>query len=77
MICFSSGDFENARLGRKASPVPHSEGCAPSCPHALCALQGEVNLVYRKIFPWCPKEPWTAGHETAVAVGPKVSWVGV
>jgi hypothetical protein len=34
---------------------------------------GEINLVYRKVFPWCPCEPWTAGHETAVAVGPKVS----
>jgi hypothetical protein len=38
----------------------------------------------RKIFPWTPKEPWTAGHETAVAIGPKglvvggiIWWVGV
>jgi len=37
---------------------------------------GEVNLVYRKIFPWTPKEPWTAGHETAVAIGPKGLVVG-
>ena len=29
-----------------------------------------------KIFPWTPKEPWTAGHETAVAVGPKGLVVG-
>ncbi len=21
-------------------------------------------MVYRKIFPWVPKEPWTAGHDT-------------
>ncbi|EFN51574.1 hypothetical protein CHLNCDRAFT_140067 [Chlorella variabilis] len=27
--------------------------------------QGEINHVYRKIFPWVPKEPWTAGHETS------------
>ncbi|KAF5836623.1 carbon-nitrogen hydrolase [Dunaliella salina] len=38
--------------------------------------KGDINLVYRKIFPWCPKEPWTAGHETAVAVGPKGIVVG-
>lgn len=25
----------------------------------------------KQIFPWVPKEPWTAGHETSVAVGPK------
>jgi hypothetical protein len=30
----------------------------------------------RKIFPWTPKEPWTAGHETAVAIGPKGLVVG-
>jgi hypothetical protein len=23
------------------------------------------------MFPWVPKEPWTAGHETVVALGPK------
>ncbi|KAL4444375.1 hypothetical protein ABPG75_012112 [Micractinium tetrahymenae] len=38
--------------------------------------QGEINHVYRKIFPWVPKEPWTAGHETSVAVGPKGLIVG-
>lgn len=32
--------------------------------------------VYRKIFPWVPKEPWTAGHDTTVAVGPKGLIVG-
>ena len=26
--------------------------------------------------PWTPKEPWTAGHETTVAVGPKGLVVG-
>ena len=29
-----------------------------------------------KIYPWVPKEPWTAGHETAVAVGPKGICIG-
>tara|TARA_B100000686_G_C16801184_1_gene986131 strand:+ start:4563 stop:5255 length:693 start_codon:yes stop_codon:yes gene_type:complete len=38
--------------------------------------QGETSLVYRKIFPWTPQEPWTAGHETAVAEGPKGLMVG-
>ncbi|KAI3424310.1 hypothetical protein D9Q98_009863 [Chlorella vulgaris] len=33
--------------------------------------QGEINHVYRKVFPWVPKEPWTAGNEFSVALGPK------
>jgi hypothetical protein len=28
------------------------------------------------MYPWTPKEPWTAGHETTVAVGPKGLIVG-
>jgi amidase len=28
------------------------------------------------MFPWVPKEPWTAGHETAVAEGPKGLIIG-
>jgi amidase len=38
--------------------------------------KGETVHVYRKIFPWVPKEPWTAGHETSVAVGPKGLIIG-
>eukprot|EP00850_Spirogloea_muscicola_P019247 SM000187S03864 [mRNA] locus=s187:25698:28100:+ [translate_table: standard] len=38
--------------------------------------QGKIVLEYRKIFPWMPKEPWTAGHKTAVAEGPKGLIVG-
>lgn len=29
-------------------------------------------LLLLQIFPWVPKEPWTAGHDISVAVGPKV-----
>jgi hypothetical protein len=29
-----------------------------------------------QIFPWVPKEPWTAGQETSVAIGPKGLVVG-
>lgn len=37
---------------------------------------GAICHVYRKIFPWVPKEPWTAGHETSVCVGPKGLIIG-
>jgi hypothetical protein len=29
-----------------------------------------------QIFPWVSKEPWTAGQETSVAIGPKGLVVG-
>ena len=50
----------------------HPEGLNPYNTLIMITDQGEINLVYRKMFPWTPVEPWTAGHETAVAVGPKV-----
>lgn len=54
----------------------HPEGKNPYNTMIMITDQGEINLVYRKIFPWTPKEPWTAGHETAVAVGPKGLVIG-
>ncbi|MFJ1260088.1 nitrilase-related carbon-nitrogen hydrolase [Cupriavidus sp. CuC1] len=38
---------------------------------------GEVVLKYRKIFPWCPKEPWTPGEEMNVCDGPKGSKLAI
>lgn len=39
--------------------------------------QGEVALKYRKMIPWCPKEPWTPGQEMVVADGPKGSKIAI
>ncbi len=39
----------------------------------LINSDGEVALKYRKMMPWCPKEPWTPGEEMVVADGPKGS----
>lgn len=38
--------------------------------------EGDINMVYHKILPWVPKEPWTAGHQTVVAEGPKGLRIG-
>ncbi|KAK9809224.1 hypothetical protein WJX72_011613 [[Myrmecia] bisecta] len=54
----------------------HPEGKNPYNTLIMITDKGDINLVYRKVFPWTPKEPWTAGHETAVAVGPKGLIVG-
>ena len=54
----------------------HPEGLNPYNTLIMIDDQGEIKLTYRKIFPWTPKEPWTAGHETSVAVGPKGIMVG-
>jgi predicted amidohydrolase len=45
----------------------HPEGKNPYNTLIMVSDKGEVVLEYRKVFPWTPKEPWTAGHETAVA----------
>jgi len=52
------------------------EGVNPYNTLVLISDQGELALKYRKMFPWVPKEPWTAGHETAVAEGPKGLVIG-
>jgi|MDTC01.1.fsa_nt_gb predicted amidohydrolase len=39
--------------------------------------EGEVALKYRKMMPWCPKEPWTPGEEMQVCKGPKESNIAV
>ena len=33
-------------------------------------------LALAQMYPWTPSEPWTAGHETCVALGPKGLVVG-
>ncbi|MSO73705.1 MAG: aliphatic amidase [Alphaproteobacteria bacterium] len=54
----------------------HPDGLNPYNTLIMIDDKGKVVLEYRKIFPWCPQEPWTAGHETAVAEGPKGLMVG-
>ncbi len=39
--------------------------------------QGEVALSYRKMMPWCPKEPWTPGEAMQVCDGPKGSKLAI
>lgn len=53
----------------------HPEGLNPFNTLIMINDKGEKALTYRKIFPWVPMEPWTAGHETVVAEGPKVLMV--
>jgi amidase len=54
----------------------HPEGLNPYNTLIMLNDKGELALTYRKIFPWVPMEPWTAGHETVVAEGPKGLMVG-
>ena len=51
-------------------------GVTRACVCLVGVLLTPSPLLHRKIFPWVPKEPWTAGHETSVAVGPKGLIVG-
>ena len=53
------------RLSSYRAVPPHPPPPTPTHPHPH-------PHPHRQIFPWVPKEPWTAGHETSVAVGPKV-----
>lgn len=39
--------------------------------------EGEVALKYHKMFPWCPKEPWTPGAAMHVCDGPKGSKIAI
>ena len=38
---------------------------------------GEVAMKYRKMMPWCPKEPWTPGETMNVCDGPKGSKIAI
>ena len=60
-------------LTGEAHPVP---GTNPYNTLIMISDKGEIAMTYRKMYPWTPKEPWTAGHETAVAEGPKGIIVG-
>jgi amidase len=48
-------------------------GSKPYNSMVIISDKGKVALKYRKIFPWCPKEPWTPGEEMNVCDGPKGS----
>ena len=37
----------------------------------LVNSEGKVAMKYRKMMPWCPKEPWTPGETMNVCEGPK------
>ncbi len=39
--------------------------------------EGRVALKYRKMMPWCPKEPWTPGETMEVCEGPKGSVIAI
>ena len=39
----------------------------------IIGADGVLALKYRKMIPWCPKEPWTPGDEMPVCDGPKGS----
>ncbi len=39
--------------------------------------EGKVALSYRKMMPWCPKEPWTPGEAMQVCDGPKGSKLAI
>lgn len=55
----------------------HPEGKNPLNTLIMISDKGSLELVYHKIFPWVPKEPWTASSDgTKVAVGPKGLVVG-
>ncbi|WP_196223245.1 nitrilase-related carbon-nitrogen hydrolase [Roseibium sp. RKSG952] len=43
----------------------------------LINSEGEVALTYRKMIPWCPKEPWSPGPEMTVCDGPKGSKLAI
>ena len=43
----------------------------------LINSDGEVAMKYRKMMPWCPKEPWTPGETMNVCKGPKGSKIAM
>ncbi len=53
------------------------EGRLPYNSMLLIDDQGEIVLVYRKVNPWVPKEPWTPGSEVGVCKGPKGSRIAI
>lgn len=54
-----------------------SEGRKPYNSMVIVNSKGEVALKYRKILPWCPKEPWSPGEEMNVCEGPKGSKLAI
>jgi len=43
----------------------------------LINSDGKLAMKYRKMMPWCPKEPWTPGESMNVCEGPKNSKIAI
>jgi amidase len=52
-------------------------GANPYNSMVVIDAEGNVALKYRKMIPWCPKEPWTPGEEMNVCDGPKASKLAI
>jgi predicted amidohydrolase len=79
---------ETAALGKKAkehgvwicvSVVEKADNPNNNPYNAMVIINpdGEVALKYRKMMPWCPKEPWTPGEAMNVCDGPKGSKIAI
>ena len=74
--CSAAPQPKQRRAPPRTAPAPPSPHATPRTPKREKRNEIVRSQARPQIFPWVPKEPWTAGHETAVAVGPKGLIVG-